>query len=228
MDTAADSPAFTLAGRTVPAPFAKAFEPRRFAFLENAAVSVTDACSGIEGTITLITLTTPDEVNQENFVESYGVSFSYAKFSIASCDGTSFSGTGYADENGNYAAYFPDAGTYTITTEIATDRVLLSSSGEVSDCASCQSFTMAADPAGILCSCSRHQTLPNSRNGLTIERFRPAYSHADFVHTLCTAEAGQEGVLAQIMCTQSGFRITLGHSDRGTTTVSFATFRLLS
>ena len=153
METAADSPAFTSAGRTVPAPFAKAFEPRRFPFMENAAVSMTDACSstptsgahGIVGTITLNTSATPNDYRNGDFVESYGVSFPYAKFSVASSDGTSFNCAGYADGNGNYAAYFSDAGTYTITFEIATDRVLLSSAGEVSACASRQSFTMAVD-----------------------------------------------------------------------------------
>ncbi|MDE2825994.1 MAG: T9SS type A sorting domain-containing protein [Bacteroidota bacterium] len=153
METAADSPAFTSAGRTVLAPFAKAFEPRRFPFMENAAVSVTDACSstptsgahGIEGTITLNTSATPNDVTQEEFVESFGVPFPHAKFSVASSDATSFNCTGYADGNGNYAAYFSNAGTYTVTFEIATERVLLSSAGEVSDCASSQSFTMAVD-----------------------------------------------------------------------------------
>lgn len=153
METAADSPAFTSTGRTVPAPFAKAFEPRRFPFMENAAVSVTDACSstptsgahGIEGTITLNTSATPDNYEQDGFDESYGEAFPYAKFSIASSDGTSVNCTGYADGTGNYGAYFSDAGTYTVTFEIATDRVLLSSAGEVSDCASSQSFTMAVD-----------------------------------------------------------------------------------
>ena len=112
--------------------------------MENAAVSVTHACSsvptsgahGIEGTITLKTSAAPDDHEQENFDESYGVSFPYARFSVASSDGTSFNYTGYADGNGNYASYFSDAGTYTIAFEIATDRVLLSSEGDVSDCAS--------------------------------------------------------------------------------------------
>ena len=151
MDTAADSPAFTSAGRTVPPPFAKAFEPRRLPFMENAAVSVTDACSsiptsgarGIEGTIALNTSAAPDDHEQENFDESYGVPFPYARFSFASSDGTSINYTAYADGNGKYAVYFSDAGTYTVTIEIATDWVLLSTQGEVSDCASRQSFTMA-------------------------------------------------------------------------------------
>ena len=150
METAADSPAFTTAGRSVPAPFAKAFEPRRFPFMEK---SMTDACSstptsgahGIEGTITLNTSATPDNVNLDSFDESYGEPFPYAKFSVASSDGTSFNCTGYADGNGSYAVYFSDAGTYTVTSEIATDRVLLSFDGEVSTCASHQSFTMAVD-----------------------------------------------------------------------------------
>ena len=153
METAADSPAFTSAGRTVPAPFAKAFEPRRFPFMENAAVSMTDACSstptsgahGIEGTITLNTSATPNDYRNGDFDVSHGVPFPYAKFSVASSDGTSFNCTGNADGSGNYAAYFSNAGTYSITFEIATDRVLLSSSGEVSTCASRQSFTMAVD-----------------------------------------------------------------------------------
>ncbi len=153
MDTAADAPALTSAGHTVPAPFAKAFEPRRSAFMNNAAVSMTNACSsdptsgahGIEGTITLNTSATPNDYERGNFVESYGVGFPYAKFSVASSDGTSFNCTGYADANGNYAAYFSDAGTYTVAFEIATDRVLLSPAGDVSTCASRQSFTMAVD-----------------------------------------------------------------------------------
>ena len=152
-DTAADAPVLTPAGHTVPAPFAKAFEPRRFAFMKNAAVSMTDACSskptsgahGIEGTITLNTSATPDDVNQREFDESDGVRFPYAKFSVACSDGTSVNCTGYADGSGNYAAYFSDAGTYTVTFEIATDRVLLSPDGDVSTCASRQSFTMAVD-----------------------------------------------------------------------------------
>lgn len=51
--------------------------------MENAAESVTDACScnptsdayGVEGTITINTPATTDNYEQENFVESYGVSF---------------------------------------------------------------------------------------------------------------------------------------------------------
>ena len=114
---------------------------------------MTNACSstptsgahGIEGTITLNTSATPDDYEDGDFDESDGVPFPYAKFSVASSDGTSVNCTGYADKNGNYAVYFSDAGTYTITFEIATDRVLLSSTGEVSTCASRQSFTIAVD-----------------------------------------------------------------------------------
>lgn len=141
MDTAADSPAFTSAGRTVPPPFTKAIEPLRLPLMENAAVSVTDACSsiptsgarGIEGTIALNTSAAPDDHEQESFDESYGVPFPYARFSVASSDGTSFNYTAYADGNGNYTSYFSDAGTYPIAFEIATDRVLLSSEGDFSD-----------------------------------------------------------------------------------------------
>ena len=104
MDTAKDSPASTSAGRSAQAHFAKPFEPRRFPFTENAAVSVTNACSSIptsgahgsKGTITLNRSATPNNVKQREFDESYGVSFPHAKFSVTSSDGTSFNCTGCA------------------------------------------------------------------------------------------------------------------------------------
>ena len=76
---------------------------------------MTNACSstptsgahGIEGTITLNTSATPDDYEDGDFDESDGVPFPYAKFSVASSDGTSVNCTGYADKTATTPSTFP-------------------------------------------------------------------------------------------------------------------------